>query len=87
MFPKVNLVETTAWKALQQHHNLFNQIHIKDLFSNDAERFSKFSLCVKDILFDYSKNIITENTLELLLQLAEECKLKDAIEAMFSGEK
>jgi glucose-6-phosphate isomerase len=87
MFPKINLVETAAWKALQQHHNLFEQVHIKDLFSNDADRFSKFSLCAKNILFDYSKNSITENTVELLLQLAEECKVKDAIEAMFSGEK
>ncbi len=87
MFPKVNPVQTSAWQALQSHYNLFDQVQIKHLFDNDAERFSKFSLKFEDILFDYSKNIITENTLEILLELAKECKLNDAIEAMFSGEK
>ena len=60
---------------------------MKDLFASDKDRFSKYSLALPDILFDYSKNIITEDTMHLLLQLAEECGLRDAIDAMFSGEK
>ena len=60
---------------------------MKDLFFNDPERFAEFSIQFEDILFDYSKNIITQNTVEVLLELAEECQLKIAIEAMFTGEK
>jgi glucose-6-phosphate isomerase len=60
---------------------------MKDLFAQDADRFSKFSMCVKDIVFDYSKNILTQKTIDALLQLATECKLKEAIAAMYNGEK
>ena len=60
---------------------------MKDLFAADADRFSKFSMCAEDIVFDYSKNIITEKTMQLLLQLAADCQLPAAIDAMFSGEK
>ena len=87
MFPTINPTETQSWKALQAHFNLFDQVKMKDLFYNDPERFSTFSLQLEDILFDYSKNIITQNTVEVLLELAEECQLKAAIEAMFTGEK
>ncbi len=87
MFPTINPTQTSAWQALQSHHNLFEQVKMKDIFFNDPERFENFSLPFEDILFDYSKNIITQNTVELLLELAEECQLKAAIEAMFSGEK
>ncbi len=87
MFPSINPTTTLAWQALQQHFNLFEQVQMKDLFFNDPERFDKFSLQLEDILFDYSKNIITENTVEVLLELANDCKLKAAIEAMFTGEK
>jgi glucose-6-phosphate isomerase len=59
---------------------------MKDLFAADKERFSKLHTRLDDILFDYSKNIITDTTLGLLLQLAEECKVKDAIAAMFNGD-
>jgi len=87
MFPKINPTTTPSWQALQQHKNLFENVQMKDLFFNDAERFDKFSIKMDDILFDYSKNIITENTLEILLELANDCKLKEAMEAMFTGEK
>ncbi|MEP7238736.1 MAG: glucose-6-phosphate isomerase, partial [Ferruginibacter sp.] len=87
MFPKVNPTTTPSWQALQQHKLLFENVQMKDLFFNDADRFSKFSVEMGDLLFDYSKNIITENTLEILLELAVDCKLKEAIEAMFTGEK
>ena len=87
MFPKINPTSTPSWQALQQHKQLFENVQMKDLFFNDAERFNRFSVQIGDLLFDYSKNIITENTLEILLELAMECKLKEAIEAMFTGEK
>ncbi len=87
MFPKINPTSTPSWHALQNHFSQMKTVHMKELFKTDAERFSKFSLQFNDILFDYSKNIITAETLQLLLQLANECKLNDAIEAMFTGEK
>lgn len=87
MFPTINPTTTSAWQALRQHRQLFEDVHMRDLFYNDQGRFSQFSIQFGDIFFDYSKNIITENTMELLIQLAEECRLKEAIDAMFSGEK
>jgi glucose-6-phosphate isomerase len=87
MFPTINPVTTKAWQNLQQHHGSIKASHLRELFANDTERFKKFSLQSGDIVFDYSKNRITEETLQLLLRLAEECKLKDAITAMFNGEK
>jgi glucose-6-phosphate isomerase len=87
MFPKINPTNTVAWNALEKHHALFEEVEMKDLFYNDSERFDHFSTSLEDILFDYSKNLITQNTVEVLLELAEECKLKEAIEAMFTGEK
>jgi len=60
---------------------------MRSLFAGDPARFSKYSLRAGSILFDYSKNIVTEKTMGLLRQLAEQCGLKEAIEAMFSGEK
>ncbi len=88
MFPKTNPTTTQAWLLLKRHfEEEMGRVHMKDLFAKDPDRFSKFSLTAEDILFDYSKNIITAKTLQLLLQLANDCSLKEAIEAMFSGEK
>ena len=87
MFPKINPTETNAWHQLQQHHAEMKDASVKKMFGEDPNRFSKFSASMDDITFDYSKNIITEKTMQLLLQLAEECKVKDAIEAMFNGDK
>jgi glucose-6-phosphate isomerase len=87
MLPKVNPTNTQAWLLLKRHHeDEMQRVKMKELFAQDADRFKKFSLSFEDILFDYSKNIITGKTLQLLLQLAEECKLKEAIESMFSGD-
>jgi glucose-6-phosphate isomerase len=87
MFPSIKPDHTQAWKNLQAHYEEAKTWQLKDLFKNDADRFNKFSIGQGDILVDYSKNIITEKTLQLLLNLAEECKVKGAIEAMFNGEK
>ena len=87
MFPKISPVQTKAWQKLQDHYTVSRNVQLKELFKADVDRFKKFSIATDDILFDYSKNIITDETISLLLQLAEECKLKEAIEAMFTGEK
>lgn len=86
MFPKINPAETKTWNALQAHYREMKSCHLKTLFKEDADRFNKFSIRLDDILFDYSKNLITDETLRLLWQLAGECHLRDAIAAMFSGE-
>lgn len=87
MFPKINPTETAAWKALIAHQADMKKVQMKDLFAKDSERFERMSLQFNDILFDYSKNLITEETLEKLLQLADDCKVETAKEAMFAGKK
>src|SRR5215212_4045093 len=87
MFPKINPTTTFAWKQLQDHNKELKHTHLKELFKEEGDRFKKFSLSVQDIIWDYSKNIITDKTVQLLLQLAKECELQAAIEAMFAGEK
>ncbi|WP_431209339.1 glucose-6-phosphate isomerase [Puia sp. P3] len=88
MFPKVAPKETKAWQQLQDHYNTeIKGTHMRSLFAADAQRFSRYSLQLDEILFDYSKNLVSDKTLGLLRQLAEESKVKEAIEAMFTGEK
>ncbi len=87
MLPKINPTNTQAWLLLTKHYDEMRNTIMKRLFNEDADRFKKFSLKLNDILFDYSKNIITPKTMQLLLQLAEDCKVKEAIEKMFSGDK
>jgi glucose-6-phosphate isomerase len=88
MFPNISLTQTRTWSQLQFHYNdVMKNAQVKDFFQAEANRFDNFSLRFDNILFDFSKNIITGETLGLLLQLAEECKLKEGIEAMFNGEK
>src|ERR1700712_4238862 len=87
MLPNIDFTTTQAYKYLADHYIDITSKNLKDLFKSDNQRFEKFSARFNDILLDYSKNRIDEQTLALLLQLAEECSLKKAIEAMFSGEK
>jgi len=87
MLNKIDPTTTTSFKALEAHYKKIKDIHMRQFFKDDPERFTKFSLTFKDILFDYSKNIVTKETMKLLFDLAEEIQLKDAIKQMFSGEK
>lgn len=86
MFPHINPTLTPAWKLLTDHHQKMDSVHMKDLFSADSGRFENMSVRFEDLLLDYSKNIITGETLALLRQLAHETGLNDAINGMFSGE-
>jgi len=86
MLSKINPTSTNAWHQLQQHYLEIKDVHMKELFKNEPDRFKKYSLCTDELVFDYSKNIITDKTKQLLLQLAEECKVKEAINAMFNGD-
>ncbi|TLX71146.1 glucose-6-phosphate isomerase [Labilibacter sediminis] len=87
MLPKINPTATAAWKALEEHYASFKDAQIKDLFAKDASRFEKYSLKFEDILVDFSKNRLDDKALSLLLQLAEECGLKEAIASEFAGQK
>ena len=84
----INPTQTQAWQALEAHFAANKETRLKDLFAQDPQRFDKFSLTYQgDILVDYSKNLITEETLKLLVDLAKETDLRSAIDAMFNGEK
>ena len=87
MLPNVDFTTTQSYKYLTDHYIDMVSKSLKELFEADNQRFVKFSLPFEEILFDYSKNRIDEQTIALLLQLAKECSLNKAIEAMFSGEK
>ena len=84
----INPTQTATWQALQKHFDEMKDVTIADLFAKDGDRFSKFSATFDDqMLVDYSKNRITEETLAKLQDLAKECDLAGAIKSMFSGEK
>ena len=89
MFHNIDPTQTKAWKKLTKHYEHTKDRTIKELFKEDKSRFDKFHLTAAngDMLVDFSKNIVDEETLSLLLELASETKLKDNIEAMFNGEK
>ena len=87
MLPKTDPTQTQSWQKLKQHFAEIKDVHMKDLFASDPDRFKKFHLQFNDILVDYSKNRVTDKTLELLLDLAEEAGLQMAVENMFTGEK
>ena len=86
MLPKINPASTAAWQQLTAHATEMKQVHMRELFRQDPDRFRNYASCITDIVFDYSKNIITDHTLKLLIQLAEECRVKDGIRAMFNGD-
>lgn len=87
MLPNINPTTTKSWKTLKDHFSQIRKSHMRDLFAQDPERFNKFTIEFEDILLDYSKNRITEETVKKLIDLANETHLKGAIEAMFSGEE
>jgi glucose-6-phosphate isomerase len=86
MLERINPTSTQAWFVLKKHfEEEMNRKQMKDLFAADPNRFNQYSITASDVLFDYSKNIVTEKTLQLLFQLANECGLSKAITSQFEG--
>jgi len=83
----INPTKTASWKELIKHYEEIKDVQMKSLFLEDSDRKHKMSLQFEDLNFDFSKNRMTEETLDLLTKLAEESKLDDAIEKYFGGDK
>lgn len=81
------LTQSPAWLALQAHYAIVQPQHMRDMFQADSARFNNFTVQLNDLLFDYSKNRITSDTIALLVKLAEQADLPAYIERMFTGEK
>ena len=81
------LTQSPAWQNLEQHQKEMAPVQMRDMFASDPDRFNKFSVEFGGILFDYSKNRINEKTVDLLVALAEQAKVREMAEAMFTGEK
>ncbi|RYY13959.1 MAG: glucose-6-phosphate isomerase, partial [Chitinophagaceae bacterium] len=85
MLKNINPTTTDAWKKLEAHKTTIAQQRVKELFKKNESRFADFSIEDNDLVFDYSKNLLNSETVKLLLELADECKLKDSIEDQFNG--
>ena len=83
----IGLTDRPAWKALEKHYQSTKEIHLRTFFADDPTRGERMVAEALGLYFDYSKHRINDETLRLLLQLAEECGLRERIDAMFSGEK
>jgi glucose-6-phosphate isomerase len=81
------LTQLPAWKALQAHADAMRKVHLREIFAKDPQRGTRLTAEAEGIYFDYSKHRVTDETLKLLLQLAEQSGLRERIDAMFSGEK
>src|SRR5215510_772772 len=84
---KQSAVKRQAWKALEAHYKQVSKLHLRELFADDPKRGERMAVEAVGLYLDYSKNRITDETLELLLRLAEESGLQARIDAMFRGEK
>jgi glucose-6-phosphate isomerase len=84
---RTSLKRLPAWKALAEHSKEIRKLHLRELFANDSTRGEKLTAEGAELFLDYSKNRVTETTLKLLQQLAQECDLRGRIDAMFRGEK
>src|SRR5438876_445095 len=82
-----SLRQGTAWRALEDHHEQLRDVHLRDLFASDPGRGEHLALEAAGLYLDYSKNRITDETIRLLIALADECGLRERIDAMFAGEK
>jgi glucose-6-phosphate isomerase len=87
MLSSIDPTETNAWSKLTSHFLSMQATHLRELFEEDPERFEKFHLTFNDVLVDFSKNQITQETLALLVELASEAELPNAIDSMFRGDK
>src|SRR4051812_24995389 len=81
------LTTRPAWNALQAHHRTVQHLHLRQLFADDPRRGERLAVEAAGLYLDYSKNRVTDETLALLVGLADECGLRGRIDAMFGGEK
>ena len=81
------VIARSAWKALEAHYRAIGGVHLRDLFAKDPARGKRMTLDAAGLYLDYSKNRVTDETISLLIKLAEESDLRGRIDAMFSGEK
>ncbi|MDY6915505.1 MAG: glucose-6-phosphate isomerase, partial [Candidatus Cloacimonadota bacterium] len=87
MLENVDPFQTKIWQKLQVQQKKIAKTNLRILFQKDLHRAQNYSLENEDIFVDYSKNLIDEQTMQLLFKLADKCGLKEAISAMFAGEK
>lgn len=87
MLQNRNPTDTKAWQQLETHFSEIKDLHMRNLFAGDSDRFERFSIQYKDILLDYSKNRIINDTIEKLIALVKELDLRSGIESMFTGKK
>jgi glucose-6-phosphate isomerase len=87
MAAKTSLTQRTAWKGLVDHHAKIRDVHLRTLFADDPQRGERLTAEAVGLYLDYSKNRVTEETMKLLVQLAEESGLRERVDAMFAGEK
>ena len=87
MLPKIDPTTTASWQRLQRHFEEIKDVQMKTWFAQEPDRFERLSISFQDILVDFSKHRVSADTLKLLLDLAEEAHLHDAIDKMFSGDK
>jgi glucose-6-phosphate isomerase len=83
----INPTQTKAWRKLEEHFTAVKNVHMMEWFNTDAERANRFTINWDDFFVDYSKNRLTQETIDIFLELAEEVDLKDAISKYFSGDK
>ncbi len=79
-------MDNPAWQALKEHYEAIKDVHMRDMFAEDSLRFENFSTSVNDIVLDYSKNRINEESMRLLMDLAHQAKVEEWRDLMFSGE-
>ena len=82
-----SLTKRPAWEALAAHYRRIEPLHLRQMFADDPQRGERLTLDAVGLYLDYSKNRVTDETLKLLVKLAEECDLRGRIDAMFRGEK
>ncbi|MEM8567812.1 MAG: glucose-6-phosphate isomerase, partial [Bacteroidota bacterium] len=87
MLKNIDPTQTTSWQILSSHFKNIKREHLREMFKADPHRYEKFHIKFEDILVDYSKNRISEETMSLLIKLADECGLQGAIKDMFEGDK
>lgn len=87
MFGSKEVNKSRAWKRLEHHYKNMRKVEMRDLFAKDSARAERYNISLENMILDYSKNRINDKTMKYLMALANECKLSEKIQAMFSGEK